>query len=163
MILFLPAAGLGNGGNVQVPGVEGCYVSTVATTDVRMCRILIQETALEPDSFHRYRRYTVRLATVVSEFGRSVVLFLPAAGYGDGNVVNNVGNHLRVASSCVDSNKRAMAAYGSNQAFVAASWLPDHWRMQVRLATVVSGLAGGCCFVPACCGELGTEQWQFVG
>ena len=103
---------------------------------------------------------SVRLATVVSEFGRSdVFLFLPAAGFQYGVSYN--GGYVAQWGIGITSSLRPHNLLVSASQFrtLNTNGNFDQFRLRsVRLATIVSGLTGGVCFVPACCG---TECGKF--
>ena len=86
----------------------------------------------------------VRLATVVSDSTGMIVLFLPAAGYRDGGAgvwsAGTAGFYL--APRRYQNSNAWVIRFGESGIELPVGWIKYFMGTTVRLATVVSGLAG---------------------
>ena len=86
----------------------------------------------------RLTRNSVRLATVVSELARGVVLFLPAAGTRNGDAIGYVGSQLYYYS-IRKASVGLHITYNGGMFATSDGW-QSYRGMCIRLATVVSEL-----------------------
>ena len=117
VVLFLPAAGLRSGGGVNYLN-EGSYTSSVTSSDAYGGRILFGPGTFSSFSpYNRFWAYAIRLATVVSESAREVVLLLPAAGARTGGSINYVNGHTQYWTTSVASSATPYKFLTSNNDF----------------------------------------------
>ena len=140
MILFLPAAGYGPGSDVWrqeqwvifmcASPFKPYYLYTEGASGGHLQYLV-----------SAYARRSVRLATVVSELTGVIVLFLPAAGcrwpgFGGDN------SWVVLWSSTGQNASQAFRLNIGDNVFIVPHGAPRSFAQSVRLATVVSGLAG---------------------
>ena len=140
-VLFLPAAGLRNGGGLDRSGIANFYNSRTFAE-----WFWAQEAGFRAPyvTNTHHRAYSVRLATVVSDSTGMIVLFLPAAGYRDGGAgvwsAGTAGFYL--APRRYQNSNAWVIRFGESGIELPVGWIKYFMGTTVRLATVVSGLAG---------------------
>ena len=153
-LLFLPAAGYRE--DSWLDKDCGRYWSTDASSETNACFLAHRASyLLAPNKYYRADGLSVRLATVVSELAGIVVLFLPAAGRHWYKTAENYWpfdvDVLALWSQDLETANNPVRVQASITSFVVAKYAASS-RFSVRLATVVSDLAGEMSSVPAYCG-----------
>ena len=133
-LLFLPAAGAHRSGTFDRAGTLGYYHHRTASSNAVALIYVHDLLNLKYSIWARCTRGSIRLATVVSELVGVLILFLPAAGRVFNGAMGGVNTEVRW------SWKDGYDYYSNATHFYAKGALGAHVRMQIRLATVVSGL-----------------------
>ena len=151
--MFLPAAGWLEVGSFWHANNYGYYALCDTSGDDSAWLFSFRPHNFYKNAWPRERHASVRLATVVSELAMEVlILFLPAAGYRlEGRVYVDYDTMYSPAS-LVDTGRIPFVRLSSIAFYSVYPYWDAKWQAAVRLATVVSGLAGVIYSVPACCG-----------